>query len=42
MGRAARRRIEEQYTWERVASLAAASYSKIAREAATPRATGIA
>jgi glycosyltransferase involved in cell wall biosynthesis len=42
MGRAARRRIEEHYTWERVASLAAASFSEIAREAATPRATGIA
>jgi glycosyltransferase involved in cell wall biosynthesis len=29
MGRAARRRIEEHYTWERVAALAAAAFSEI-------------
>jgi glycosyltransferase involved in cell wall biosynthesis len=29
MGRAARRRIEEHYTWERVAALAAAAFSEV-------------
>ncbi len=35
MGRAARRRIKEHYTWERVARLAAAAFSEVA--AGTPR-----
>lgn len=30
MGRAARRRIEEHYTWEHVATLAAAAFSEVA------------
>ena len=42
MGRAARRRVEEHYTWERVATLAAAAFSKVVRETAAPRATGTA
>jgi D-inositol-3-phosphate glycosyltransferase len=42
MGRAARRRVEERYTWERVARLAAAAFSKVVRETAAPRATGTA
>jgi hypothetical protein len=33
MGRAARRRIEEHYTWERVATLAAAAFSEVAAQA---------
>ena len=32
MGRAARRRIEEHYTWERVATLAAAAFSEVAAQ----------
>ncbi len=40
MGRAARRRIEDYYTWERVATLAVAAFSEVAREAATSRAFG--
>ena len=35
MGRAARRRIEEHYTWERIAALAAAAFSGVAAQ--TPR-----
>ena len=42
MGRAARRRVEEHYTWERVATLAAAAFSKVVRETAAHRATGTA
>jgi D-inositol-3-phosphate glycosyltransferase len=42
MGRAARRRVEERYTWERVTALAAAAFSKVVRETAAPRATGMA
>jgi D-inositol-3-phosphate glycosyltransferase len=42
MGRAAQRRVEERYTWERVARLAAAAFSKVVRETAAPRATGTA
>jgi D-inositol-3-phosphate glycosyltransferase len=42
MGRAARRRVEERYTWERVARLAAAAFSKVVRESAAQRATGTA
>ncbi|CAA9438155.1 MAG: Glycosyl transferase, group 1 [uncultured Rubrobacteraceae bacterium] len=34
MGRSARRRIEDHYTWESVATLAATAFSKIIREAA--------
>ena len=34
MGHAARRRIEEHYTWERVATLADATFSEVVREAA--------
>ncbi len=37
MGRAARRRIEDHYTWERVATLAAATFSEVVREAGAPR-----
>jgi D-inositol-3-phosphate glycosyltransferase len=37
MGRAARRRVEEYYTWERVATLAATAFSELARVAAVPR-----
>jgi len=33
MGRAARRRIEDHYTWERVATLADATFSEVVREA---------
>jgi glycosyltransferase involved in cell wall biosynthesis len=33
MGRAARRRIKEHYTWERVATLAAAAFSEVAARA---------
>jgi D-inositol-3-phosphate glycosyltransferase len=33
MGRAARRRIEEHYTWERVSSLAAGAFSEITQKA---------
>jgi D-inositol-3-phosphate glycosyltransferase len=40
MGRAARRRIEEHYTWERVAMLAAAAFSEVAAWA--PRASKMA
>jgi hypothetical protein len=36
MARNARRRIEEHYTWERVATLASAAFSTVAREAAAP------
>lgn len=32
MGRAARRRIEEHYTWERIAALAAAAFSEVATQ----------
>jgi len=32
MGHAARRRIEDHYTWERVAALAAATFSEVVRE----------
>jgi D-inositol-3-phosphate glycosyltransferase len=32
MGRAARRRIEEHYTWERVATLAASAFSEVAAQ----------
>ena len=32
LGRAARRRIEEHYTWERVATLAAAAFSEVAAQ----------
>lgn len=42
MGHAARRRIEEHYTWEHVATLAAAAFSELAREAAIPRASRMA
>lgn len=35
MGRAARRRIKEHYTWERVAALAAAAFSGVAAEASS-------
>jgi hypothetical protein len=37
MGRAARQRIEDHYTWEHVATLAAATFSEVVREAAAPR-----
>jgi glycosyltransferase involved in cell wall biosynthesis len=37
MSRAARRRIEDHYTWERVATLAAATFSELVREASAPR-----
>ncbi|MDQ4127548.1 MAG: glycosyltransferase, partial [Actinomycetota bacterium] len=40
MGRAARRRVEEHYTWERVAALAAAAFSEVA--ARTPGVSRIA
>ncbi len=34
MGHAARRRIEDHYTWEHIATLAAATFSEVVREAA--------
>jgi D-inositol-3-phosphate glycosyltransferase len=37
MGRAARRRIEEHYTWERVSSLAAGAFSEITQKAVARR-----
>jgi glycosyltransferase involved in cell wall biosynthesis len=42
LGRAARRRIEDHYTWERVAALATAAFSEVARETAAPHASRIA
>ena len=40
MGRAARRRVEQHYTWERVAALAARHFSRVARKkTASERAT---
>lgn len=42
MGRAARRRIEEHYTWKHVTALAATAFSEVAREAVGPRTTWIA
>ena len=42
MGRAARQRIEDHYTWERVATLAAATFSEVVREVGATRVSRIA
>ncbi len=39
MGRAARRRVEERYTWEHVAALAARNFSRVSRRTSAARAT---
>ena len=39
MGRVGRRRVEEHYTWQHVAALAAAAFSEVKREYTAPRTT---